>query len=572
MNNRLAAQPKLQRGRIRVLYIEDSPADAAWAKTALAQDTNHRFEFEISISLAEGLARFSQGGIDIILLDLKLPDAEGFEVFERVFLAAPRIPIILLTGVVEDEKIAHQAIEKGAQDYLRKGEIDSHALIHSISYAIERQRNREELARVNEKLMAANKRLEELVLLDPLTGLLNRRGLERALFRETALIKKGAPDLLMLSVDLDDFKKINDQFGRAAGDAILKEVSRKIQAALRPTDYASRIGGDEFIILLTQTQRAEALKVAERVRLAVSRTSLSLPHQEIRVTASEGLTFLSHEMVSVDELIALSDAAVKLSKEQGKNRVSFFQRNSKHRKSKSKDKRTELSDLAKALRKGGQFYSLKQPIVNLESENIIGYEFLSRCSLGGYETPDIFFQRSLEGNLLTEVDLQCFKNCFAKARDLPPRMKKHLNLFPSTIMGMSVEGLLDQYPLNGDKSSYCVEISEQQIIGDPWSISEPIKALKKAGILIATDDVGFGKSCLESLVILQPDIIKLDKIWVHGISGDPSRLALLKRLLRTLRTMTFQIIAEGVECKEDAQVLLDLGVKWAQGFLFGRPA
>ncbi len=571
MNERLAKEPK-QHGKIRVLYIEDNPVDAEWAQSALDQDEGKRFECEVSETLSQGLERILRGDIDIVLLDLKLPDGEGFEVFERVFLAAPRIPIILLTGVVEDEKIAHQAIEKGAQDYLRKGEIDSRALIHSIHYAIERQRNREELARVNEKLMAANKRLEELVLIDPLTGLLNRRGLERALFRETALMKRGAPDLLMLSVDLDDFKKINDQFGHAAGDVILKEVSHKIQATIRPTDYASRIGGDEFIILLTQTQRAEALKVAERVRLAVSRTSLTLPHQEIRVTASEGLTFLSHEMVSVDELIALGDAAVKLSKEQGKNRVSFFQRNSKHPKSKSKDKRTELSDLAKALKKGGQFYSVKQPIVHLESERIIGYEFLSRCSLGGYEAPDVFFQRSLEDNLLTEVDLQCFKNCFAQARDLPPRLKKHLNLFPSTIMGMSVEGLLEQYALNGDKSSYCVEISEQQIIGDPWSISEPIKALKKAGILIATDDVGFGKSCLESLVILQPDIIKLDKIWVNGISGDSSRLALLKRLLRTLRTMTFQIIAEGVERKKDAQVLLDLGVKWAQGFLFGRPA
>lgn len=554
-----------------MLYIEDNPVDAEWAQRALDQDDGKRFEYELAESLSQGLERIIRGDIDIVLLDLRLPDGDGLEVFDQVHRIAPRIPIILFTGVIED-RIARLALEKGAQDYLRKGEVDSRALIHSIHYAIERQRNREELARVNEKLLAANKRLEELVLIDPLTGFLNRRGLERVLFRETALMKRGAPDLLVLSVDLDDFKKINDQFGRAVGDAILKEVSHRIQATLRPTDYASRIGGDEFIILLTQTHRAEALKVAERVRLAVSRTSVSLRHEEIRVTASEGLTFISHEMISVDELIVLSDAALMISKETGKNRVSFNQKNSKLKRGKSKEKRSELSDLAKALRQGGQFYSVKQPIVNLETEGIIGYEFLSRCSVGGYENPDVFFQRSLEGNLLTEVDLQCFKNCFARAQDLPSGLKRHLNLFPSTIMGMSVEGLLDQYPLNGDKSSYCVEISEQQIIGDPWSILEPIKALKKAGILIATDDVGFGKSCLESLVILQPDIIKLDKIWVRGIAGDSSRLGLLKRLLRTLRTMTFQIIAEGVENKEDAQVLLDLGVKWGQGFLFGRPA
>jgi EAL domain-containing protein (putative c-di-GMP-specific phosphodiesterase class I) len=117
-----------------------------------------------------------------------------------------------------------------------------------------------------------------------------------------------------------------------------------------------------------------------------------------------------------------------------------------------------------------------------------------------------------------------------------------------------------------------VEISEQQIIGDPSYLRDPVSVLRQAGLMIAIDDVGFGNSCLESLVLLEPDIIKIDKRCITGLAGDGARRDSLRRYVDLARTLGSEVVAEGVESRGELAVLRDLDVEYAQGFLWGKPA
>jgi EAL domain-containing protein (putative c-di-GMP-specific phosphodiesterase class I) len=186
--------------------------------------------------------------------------------------------------------------------------------------------------------------------------------------------------------------------------------------------------------------------------------------------------------------------------------------------------------------------------------------------------PEDFFRLCMEENILTLVDHRCFKNCVAASLSLPKGIRRHLNLFPSTILDIPPQHLIGSLPDDDTRKDYCIEISEKQIIGDPSYLKETVEVFRNAGLLVAIDDVGYGRSCLESAVLLEPDVIKIDKTFVTGVSKDQSRLRSLKRLLNVAASLGAEVVAEGIEYREDLEALKDLGVKSGQGYLWGMPA
>jgi EAL domain-containing protein (putative c-di-GMP-specific phosphodiesterase class I) len=174
--------------------------------------------------------------------------------------------------------------------------------------------------------------------------------------------------------------------------------------------------------------------------------------------------------------------------------------------------------------------------------------------------------------VLTLVDHHCLRSAVRSATAIPERARFHINLFPSTLIAIPTEHLLASFPHPIPPHTYCVEISEQQIIGDPSYLLEPVRQLRNAGVLIAVDDVGFGNSCLESLILLEPDIIKIDKRCIIGASGNRARTESLRRYVNLAHTLHSEVVAEGVETRRELAVLRDLKVRYAQGFLWGKPA
>ena len=239
---------------IRVLLVEDDESDAMLVKRALGEASRDRFHVERVDRLEVGLERLADSGIDVVLLDLALPDARDMEAFVRVREVAPEVPVVVLSGT-DDRRLAAQAVSEG-QDYLVKGHLDPESLARAVRYAIERQPLLSELKR--------------MVQVDELTGAHNRRGLVTLGEHEIKVAERMRTHFLLLFLDIDDFKRINDSFGHTEGDRALTDTADILRGTLREADIIARIGGDEFCVLsVGGGEMAEGL--TERIEAAVEK-------------------------------------------------------------------------------------------------------------------------------------------------------------------------------------------------------------------------------------------------------------------------------------------------------------
>jgi len=295
-----------------LLLIESDHALAREVSQRLADSAHVVIDIERSTSLEEACAR--EHRFDAVMADLWLSDAFGFEVLDRL-AARCGCPIIAL-GTGPDPWLAVQAVRHGAQDYVSKDDV---SIVRSILLAVERHRREASLRDRCERQRIANERLERLAETDPLTLVLNRRGLERALFDPRAARRR--PHCAML-VDCDDFKMINDDHGHAVGDDVLREIASRLASCLRSSDTVSRIGGDEFLILLAETAEEEAIAIADRARCAIGREPVLTSAGFVSATVSISICALPAHGGSVEQALRHLHAGIAESKQTGKDCVS----------------------------------------------------------------------------------------------------------------------------------------------------------------------------------------------------------------------------------------------------------
>lgn len=236
---------------IRALLVEDNPGDARLVREELALSPRLAFELVHVSRLSAGIEQLERGGIDVVLLDLSLPDSTGLPTFESVRDHAPDTPVIILTGLA-DEDVAMQAVEAGAQDYLVKGEFDGGMLARAARYAIRRHRR-----------MAG---LRALSMTDDLTGLYNRRGFIALAEQQLRLAARNSQGMLLLFLDLDGLKQINDTFGHDEGNQALLDTAQILRRTFRACDILARLSGDEFAVLAVDTDAAAAEAIVRRLR------------------------------------------------------------------------------------------------------------------------------------------------------------------------------------------------------------------------------------------------------------------------------------------------------------------
>lgn len=235
----------------KILLIEDDLEYAGALKEMLAQLKDPAFDLEHTEQLSRGLARLIEGGFDMVLLDLNLPDSNGLDTFTRVHTQAPEVPIIVLTGL-DDEKLATKTVHQGAQDYLIKGHINIGALTRVVRYGIERHQLWEEI--------------HSLSLTDELTGLYNRRGFLTLTEHPLKLSKRTGKRLFLLFADVDKLKQINDTLGHHEGDQALRDAARILKETFREADIVARLGGDEFAVLAMETSENPSQTPAHRLQ------------------------------------------------------------------------------------------------------------------------------------------------------------------------------------------------------------------------------------------------------------------------------------------------------------------
>jgi diguanylate cyclase (GGDEF)-like protein len=291
---------------IRILLVEDNPGDERLARLALAEDTDWEFQVTTAQTLDVALRLAQSAGFDAILLDMQLPDSAGLTSVKELALAAPRSPIVVMTGS-DDDLLALQASAHGAQDYLVKGRNDARALSRAIRCAMARKRFESILA--------------QRAHFDSLTGLVNRGLFHDRLHQALARATRTDRSVALLFIDLDNFKAINDGYGHKVGDEVLRAVADALRSAVRQTDTVARLGGDEFTILLEPLEEtSHGHVVAKKILEALSAPITRNGHQ-IRVTASIGIAMYPDHARKADALIHSADANMLLAKRSGGNRA-----------------------------------------------------------------------------------------------------------------------------------------------------------------------------------------------------------------------------------------------------------
>lgn len=320
--------------QLKLLIIDDDPDQRDLTREVL-EDRFGRGCVTEAATGAEAVAHELQS-FDLILSDYNLPDCTGIELLDTIRTRS-RTPVILVTGE-NVGSIAAEAIRRGAADYVVK--VDNY--FFTIPLVVEKNLAMARLAReneslrqqleaavkdvqhTNEQLQRSLKQVEEMAATDPLTGLYNRRHFARVLDQLFAEASRYGTDLTCVMIDLDGYKQLNDGFGHQIGDQILVLVGTIFRKLMRRSDIAARYGGDEFVLLLPQSDAAEAAQLVSRIRDEYRRQSASMLQRDKGMSMSVGIASLrGNHPASADQLIASADESLYQSKQNGRDRITI---------------------------------------------------------------------------------------------------------------------------------------------------------------------------------------------------------------------------------------------------------
>lgn len=424
---------------------------------------------------------------------------------------------------------------------------------------------------------AQRRAAEELryqALHDPLTGLPNRALLTDRLEVAAARLQR-EPDggLAVIFLDLDHLKLVNDRAGHAAGDALLVEVSRRLQSVLRQSDTVARLGGDEFAVICEETTAEGAIAVARRIQ-GTFVEPFHVTGSPVRVSASIGLAMSPPN--PADDLLRLADTAMYQAKIRSRGSYVIYDSSI----AQDEERRRELcGDLRDALTTDAVFLHY-QPVVDLEDQRIRGIEALVR-----WKHPERGMLPALEliaaaqeAGLETELDKLVLRAAcmemgrLVRAGVMGPDSYVSVNISARSAsverIDMLVPGILADAQIGAQQ--LMLEVTETSIMTDVEHTVRQLRALTELGVRVAVDDFGTGYSSLSYLHRLPLGILKIDRSFVSGLPDDPESSTIVRSVIGLAESLGLHTIAEGIETQEQAAALLQLGCKSGQGFLWSR--
>ncbi len=280
---------------VKILLIEDDADYALVVQNRLKNDLKNRFETIHASTLAAGLEALGRQPVDIVLLDLNLSDSRGLDTFGRVKSSAPFVPVVILSAT-DDETVALDALKSGAQDYVIKGQVDGKFLSRILHYNLERSRLQIELQRLS--------------LVDPLTGLYNRRGFLTLAGQHLKLASRSQRGFGIFSIDVDGLKKVNDRDGHAAGDRLLTATAAVLTASFRTSDILARMGGDEFVVMAMDLQNSQLPLLESRLTERLVRHNAALPPGDALSFSFGAVYFDPAAPATLEALLEAADKAM----------------------------------------------------------------------------------------------------------------------------------------------------------------------------------------------------------------------------------------------------------------------
>lgn len=551
-----------------IMMVDDEELNLEVLQTLL-EDAGYR-RFVPTSEPLRAMDLIAEHSPDVVLLDLMMPGLSGFEILRmmRADDALRHIPVVVLTSSTDaDTKL--QALELGATDFLAKP-VDASELALRLRNTLSAKAYRDRLANY-----------------DPVTGLPNRRlfiaRLEAAL-RDAAHGSEGGA---VLQLNLSRFRQVSDAFGIAIADSLLKGVATRLDLGLRASGVVSmdggdgvratlcRLGGDEFTVLLTGPGSAAAAEPAAKALLSTMAGAFDAAGREVSIRASVGVALFPDDGMEAGMLVSNAGVALRHAEEQGGSCVRFYSRELNAR---SVHRLSIEAELRRAIERE-ELRIVFQPKVSVHSgrgtsaEALVRWQHPERGVIG----PNEFIPIAEETGLVVPLGEWVLRETCRRIRAWRdaglrvPRISVNVagqqfrgkGLTPVVTAALAESGI----PAN----LLGLELTESEMMEDAPANVRTLHELKEIGVTLAIDDFGTGYSSLSYLKRFPLDELKIDRSFVHRVDADPDNHAIVAAIIGMAHGLGLLVVAEGVETREELEVLRMRGCDECQGFLFSRP-
>ncbi len=556
---------------LRVLVVEDSEDDALLLDRELRRSGYS--PRSLRVQTAERLqAALQEHTWDVVVTDHNLPGFSSEAALDIVKNSGLDLPVIIVSGSI-GEDIAVAAMKMGAHDYIMKDNLTR------LVPAIERELREAELRR-SHRLAEAT--IHHLAFHDHLTGLVNRHEFDRRLKEALRSAKESEHAHVLLYLDLDQFKVINDTCGHQAGDQLLRQLAVVLREKVRSNDTLARLGGDEFGLLLESCPLEQAHQIAEGIREAVANFRFVWQDKTFSVGVSIGMTPITSDARGVDEVLSAADVACYTAKDLGRNRVHVY-----------------LDDDSELLRRHNEMRWVSRIKQALEDERFVLYhqpmqaldvnaclhshsEFLLRMvgDDGEIILPGAFIPAAERYGVMTLLDRWVVKSVIEYLAGLY-RQTPDTDILGTFFVNLSGASLNDAafFSYIGEQLKVnelppellCFEVTETAAISNLHLAVDFIHGIRSLGCQFALDDFGSGLSSFSYLKAMPVDYLKIDGGFVRDITSDPMNYAIVQAVNEIGHVAGLRTVAEFVEDDEVLSTLQDIGVDLAQGYGIARP-
>ena len=548
----------------RLLVVDDDDVDRERISRLLVKTRPHS-QIVHAASKAEAKSELRNNTFDCVFLDNQLGDGLGIEIIREIpeFCAEPP-PVVLVTGG-GDERLAVNALQGGAYDYIPKERLDAQLVGDVLDGCVRRA--------VSEKERRQQyQRLERLSLYDTLTEVPNRTLFFERLEQQLRLAHRAGTPFAIAILDLDLFKAVNDRYGHDAGDEVLQVVARRIGAALRHVDTVARLGGDEFGLILDGTDCIRSAETIAGKISAIIREPIALGECTVKIGVSIGVALSTDHSLNAKNLMKIADRAMYYAKTNG---VGYHV--SEGSVPETASVTVAPSMLFHALQNHEMFVEY-QPIIQITNRRVIGVEALVRwrCPTLGVLRPDQFVPIAERSQLIRPMTLSVLNMALDRAQiwrtagfsipvsvNLSARLIEDRTLPPQILAALKARDL--------PPSILTLEITETALSENIVQSCRVLGALSSAGIRISIDDFGAGFTSFKYLREMNVSEIKIDQLYTSDIAGVSRDRSIVHAIATLAHGFGIPSIAEGIEDISLLETFRSLGCENGQGFGIGRP-
>ena len=548
----------------RILIVDDNEDDALLLRVELGRIVPGA-AFERVDNEKELRRVLAESDWDLVICDHSMPQFDSTAALRVMRECARDVPFVIYSGQL-DERAALDAMRRGAQDFVNKH--DPARLVP----VVERELRNAELRRAKR---AADSSIIPLSNYDALTHLPNRHSLMETM--QTSLEEAGCLDLApaLFVLDLDRFMRINDSFGYAMGDALMRQVALRLLALAGPGAMVARLGQDEFAIFLPRNPDLVAARLlSERLARDLAQP-FALPGQELFITVSGGVVLFPEHGADPATLLKNAECTMFSARQKGGNRIEFYERRINH----DAGHRLRLENALRRTIARDELFVLYQPIVELVSGRAVAMEALVRWRHPefGVIPPDEFIPLAEEIGFIAEVGEWVLLSACRQTRrwrksghsGLAVAVNFSADQFQRDGAAERVLGILRESALEPEALE--LEITESVAMRDAHAAVATLQSLKATGARIAIDDFGTGMSSLAYLKRFPIDILKIDKSFVRGLPGGEDDAAIASMIAVLGQSLGLTVHAEGVETAEQGEFLRCLGCHRIQGYHVAAP-